>query len=132
MASLIVTFISVSIFYFSLNAPLAAVFQLTLGVGTAVTLLLVSEEITTRTVETRNKNKIFLIVPFVLLLLLVTILEVPLLDISYLETPSNVPSLSISEILWSLRGIDALAQGLVVLTAVLTIAILLKKIGGGD
>ena len=125
--SLVIMFVAVSVFYFSLNAPLAAIFQLTLGIGTAVTLILVGDEITTGEAKTNHKNKVTLAAAFILLLLPLLILELPLIDISQLGPISEPLSFPLSEVLWNLRGIDILAQGLVVLTAIIGLAILLKK-----
>ncbi|MDQ1280279.1 MAG: hypothetical protein QG670_1542 [Thermoproteota archaeon] len=127
VVSLVVMFVTVSIFYFSLDAPLAAIFQLTLGIGTAVTLILVGDEITAGETKPNHRNKLTLAVTFILLLTPLLILELPLIDIRQLGTISEPLNFPLSEVLWNLRGIDILAQGLVVLTAIIGLAILLRK-----
>lgn len=111
-----------ALIYFNLNAPLAAIFQLALGAGTAAIFLLAGDTLTTeRNAKTSTKTKFLAIIAS-------AILCVPMI-IGTIETDSFVQSieLSLSQTLWDLRAIDVLAQGLVVLTAAIGVIILLKE-----
>jgi len=120
--SLSTMMILLALLYFNLNAPFAALFQLALGTGTAAIFLLAGDSLTTkRNEKTSLKTKFAIIIAS-------AILCVPVLFGS-IVTPSFMQSveLSLSETLWDLRVVDVLAQGLVVLTAALGVAILLYE-----
>ena len=120
--SLSTMMILLSILYFNLNAPFAAIFQLALGTGTAAIFLLAGDTLTKR-----NDSKMSQKTKFVGLIIS-AILCVPVV-IGTLTTNffDNSLVLPISSTLWELREIDVLAQGLVVLTAALGVVILLKE-----
>jgi multisubunit Na+/H+ antiporter MnhB subunit len=120
--SLSTMMILLALLYFNLNAPFAALFQLALGTGTAAIFLLAGDSLTTkRNEKTSLKTKFAIIIAS-------AVLCVPVLFGS-IVTPSFIQSIemSISETLWNLRAIDVLAQGLVVLTAALGVAIFLYE-----
>ena len=111
-----------ALLYFNLNAPLAAIFQLALGAGTAAIFLLAGDSLTTdRDAKTSLKTKFLALVASV-------VLCVPML-IGTVETDYFIESMqiSLSQTIWDLRAIDVLAQGLVVLTAAIGVIILLKE-----
>ena len=111
-----------SLLYFNLNAPLAAIFQLALGAGTAAIFLLAGDTLTTdREATTSLKTKFLAVIASV-------VLCVPML-IGTIETDSFIQTMeiSLSETIWELRAIDVLAQGLVVLTAAIGVIILLRE-----
>ena len=120
--SLSTMMILLSILYFNLNAPFAAIFQLALGTGTSAIFLLAGDTLTKR-----NDSKMSQKTKFVGLIIS-AILCVPVV-IGTLTTNffGNSLVLPISSTLWELREIDVLAQGLVVLTAALGVVILLKE-----
>ncbi len=111
-----------ALLYFNLNAPLAAIFQLALGAGTAAIFLLAGDTLTTkRNEKTTLKTKF-------LGLIASAVLCVPMI-VGTVETESFIGSMeiSLSQTLWDLRAIDVLAQGLVVLTAAIGVIILLRE-----
>ena len=111
-----------SLLYFNLNAPLAAIFQLALGAGTAAIFLLAGDTLTTKRDATTSLKTKFLAV------IASAVLCVPMI-VGTIETGSVIESMeiSLSETLWDLRAIDILAQGLVVLTAAIGVIILLRE-----
>jgi multisubunit Na+/H+ antiporter MnhB subunit len=111
-----------ALLYFNLNAPLAAIFQLALGAGTAAIFLLAGDTLTTKRDETTpTKTKFLAIVAS-------AILCIPMI-IGTVETNSVIKSMeiSLSQTIWDLRAIDVLAQGLVVLTAAIGVIVLLRE-----
>ncbi|MCJ7721691.1 hypothetical protein MUO98_04725 [Candidatus Bathyarchaeota archaeon] len=120
--SLSTMMILLSLLYFNLNAPFAAIFQLALGTGTAAIFLLAGDSLTKkRDAKTSSKTK-------VVGLIVSAILSIPVI-VGTVATQTLTQSfdLSLSSALWDLRAIDVLAQGLVVLTAALGVVFLLKE-----
>jgi multisubunit Na+/H+ antiporter MnhB subunit len=120
--SLSTMLILLSLLYFSLNAPFAAIFQLALGTGTAVVFLLAGDTLTKKRDEkTSTKTMLMGLVAS-------AILSVPVI-VGTVATQSFSSSLdiSLSSALWDLRAVDVLAQGLVILTAALGVVLLLKE-----
>jgi multisubunit Na+/H+ antiporter MnhB subunit len=120
--SLSTMMILLSILYFNLNAPFAAIFQLALGTGTAAIFLLAGDTLTKKS-DPKTSTKTLL-----LGLVASAILCVPVIvGVVMTESLTQSVELSLSSALWDLRAIDVLAQGLVVLTAALGVVILLKE-----
>ncbi|MGD9131943.1 MAG: hypothetical protein PVH73_10295 [Candidatus Bathyarchaeota archaeon] len=120
--SLSTMMILLSLLYFNLNAPFAAVFQLALGTGTAAIFLLAGDTLTKKSGE-KTSTKTMLVG-----LVASAILSVPVVvGIVATQSFSGTLDLSISSALWDLRAIDVLAQGLVILTAALGVVLLLKE-----
>jgi multisubunit Na+/H+ antiporter MnhB subunit len=120
--SLSVMMILLSLLYFSLDAPFAAIFQLALGTGTAAIFLLAGDTLTKR-----NNTKTSTKTVFVGLIVSV-VLSVPVVvGTVFPESLVQSVDLSLSSALWDLRAIDVLAQGLVVLMAALGVVLLLKE-----
>ena len=122
--SLSIMMILLSLLYFTLDAPFAAIFQLALGTGTAAIFLLAGDTLTKRNNAKTSTKTIFVA------LIVSVVLSVPVV-VGTVFTDSLVQSvdLSLSSALWDLRAIDVLAQGLVVLTAALGVGLLLKEKG---
>jgi multisubunit Na+/H+ antiporter MnhB subunit len=120
--SLCTMMILLSLLYFNLNAPFAAVFQLALGTGTAAIFLLAGDTLTKKSGE-KTSSKTMLVG-----LVASAILSVPVV-VGTVATQSftQAVDLSLSSALWDLRAIDVLAQGLVILTAALGVVLLLKE-----
>ena len=120
--SLSTMMILLSLLYFNLNAPFAAIFQLALGTGTAAIFLLAGDTLTKKS-EAKTSTKTGLVG-----LVASAILSVPVI-VGTVATQSFTQSveLSLSSALWELRAVDVLAQGLVILTAALGVALLLKE-----
>jgi len=120
--SLSTMMILLSLLYFNLNAPFAAIFQLALGTGTAAILLLAGDTLTKKS-DAKTSTKTMLVG-----LIVSAILSVPVLvGIVATESLTQSVEVSLSSALWDLRAIDVLAQGLVVLTAALGVVLLLKE-----
>jgi len=120
--SLCTMMVLLSLLYFNLNAPFAAIFQLALGTGTATIFLLAGDTLTKKSGEkTSSKTMLIGLVASV-------ILSVPVV-VGTVAPQSFISSLdlSLSSALWDLRAIDVLAQGLVILTAALGVVLLLKE-----
>jgi multisubunit Na+/H+ antiporter MnhB subunit len=123
--SLSIMMILLSLIYFSLDAPFAAIFQLALGTGTAAIFLLAGDSLTKKS-DAKTSTKTVLVG-----LVVSAFLSVPVIVGTVFTEALVVPvELSLSSALWDLRAIDILAQGLVVLMAALGVVILLKEKGG--
>jgi multisubunit Na+/H+ antiporter MnhB subunit len=114
--------ILLSLLYFSLNAPFAAVFQLALGIGTAAIFLLAGDTLTKKSnAITSSKQKVLAIIASLLLSIPV------ILGTETTETFPRTVSLTLSKALWELRSIDVIAQGLVILAVAIGVALLLRE-----
>lgn len=120
--SLCSMFILLSLLYFSLNAPFAAIFQLALGTGTAAIFLLAGDTLTKKSdAKTSLKKKVLGLFASILLSIPVII------GTEATKSLTRTLNLTISDALWDLRSIDVLAQGIVVLTVALGVAFLLRE-----
>jgi multisubunit Na+/H+ antiporter MnhB subunit len=120
--SLSTMMILLSILYFNLNAPFAAIFQLALGTGTAAIFLLAGDTLTKKS-DPKTSTKTLLMGLLASALLCVPVVVGTVASEAFTQSVD----LSLSSALWDLRAIDVLAQGLVVLTAALGVVILLKE-----
>ena len=120
--SLATMLIVLSTFYFSLNAPFAAIFQLAIGTGTVAIFFLAGETLTSKSDTTTSlKKKLLGLVASILL-------SIPcIMGTEQTKTFTRSTGFSISTALWELRAVDAIAQGLVILTVALGIVFLLKE-----
>ena len=120
--SLSTMMILLSLLYFNLNAPFAAIFQLALGTGTAAIFLLAGDTLTKkRNQKTSTKTVLVGLVAS-------AILSVPVIVGAVMpQSFSSSVEMSLSSALWDLRAIDVLAQGLVILTAALGVVLLLRE-----
>lgn len=117
--------ILLSLLYFILDAPFAAIFQLALGTGTAAIFLLAGDTLTKKS-DAKTSTKTILVG-----LVVSAFLSVPVIVGTVFTNASVAPvEVSLSSALWELRALDILAQGLVVLMAALGVVILLKEKGG--
>jgi multisubunit Na+/H+ antiporter MnhB subunit len=120
--SLSTMMILLSLVYFYFNTPYAANFKLGLGAGTAAIFLLAGDSLTAgNQKKTSTKTKIVGIIASVFLC--IPVLIGTLTPQSFTQTFE----LSLSSAIWELRGIDVLAQGLVVLAAAIGVVVLLKE-----
>ena len=120
--SLSTMMILLSLLYFNLNAPFAAIFQLALGTGTTAIFLLAGDTLTTKRNE-KTSTKTVLVG-----LVASAILSVPIIVGTVApQSLSSSVELSLSSALWDLRAVDVLAQGLVILTAALGVVLLLRE-----
>jgi multisubunit Na+/H+ antiporter MnhB subunit len=114
--------ILLSLLYFSLNAPFAAIFQLALGIGTAAIFLLAGDTLTKKSdATTSSKQKVLAVIAS-------SMLSIPvILGTEMTETFTRTVSLTLSNALWELRSIDVIAQGLVILAVAIGVAFLLRE-----
>jgi len=111
-----------SLLYFNLNAPFAAIFQLALGAGTAAIFLLAGDTLTKKSdAKTSTKTKFVAIIASAILSIPVIVGTVAT------QTLTSSFDFSLSTALWELRAIDVLAQGLVVLMVALGVVLLLEE-----
>ncbi|MEJ2240868.1 MAG: hypothetical protein P8Y18_01815 [Candidatus Bathyarchaeota archaeon] len=110
-----------SLLYFNLNSPFAAIFQLAIGAGTAAIFLLAGDSLTKRNdLKTSNRTKFAALIAS-------AILSIPVIVGTVItQTFTSSFDFSLSTALWEVRAVDVLAQGLVVLVAAVGVAILLK------
>lgn len=120
--SLSTMMILLSLLYFALNAPFAALFQMALGVGTAAIFLLAGDSLT-QNVDAKTSLKTKFVGLIVSAFLCVPVVLGTITPQSFTQSVD----LTLSGALWDLRAIDVLAQGLVVLTAALGVILLLKE-----
>ncbi|MDH5713014.1 MAG: hypothetical protein OEY83_03640 [Candidatus Bathyarchaeota archaeon] len=120
--SLAVMNVILSVFYFSLDTPFAAVFQLTMGIGTVAVLFLAGEMLTTKVSNAQTLRQ------RLLGLMVGVLLSVPsILAVGHKITVTPSFRFPFSTALWELRAIDVMAQGLVILTVALGIAMVLRE-----
>ena len=120
--SLSTMMILLSLLYFNMNAPFAAIFQLALGVGTSAIFLLAGDTLTKKS-DAKTSTKTILVG-----LVVSAFLSVPMIIGSLTpEILGHSTEFSLSSVLWELRAVDVLAQGLVVLTVALGVVLLLKE-----
>jgi multisubunit Na+/H+ antiporter MnhB subunit len=111
-----------SLLYFSVNAPYAAIFQLTLGIGTSAVFLLAGDVLTKKS-DAKTSSKQILLGVIASILVSIPVL----LGTEVTETFTRTVNVSLSNALWELRSIDIIAQGLVILTVAIGVAFLLRE-----
>jgi NADH:ubiquinone oxidoreductase subunit 6 (subunit J) len=120
--SLSTMMILLAFLYFSLGAQFAAIFQLALGTGTAAIFLLAGDTLT------KNNNEKTSTKTLLMALVASAFLCVPIIVVNV--TPqifTQAAEFELSAVLWDLRAIDILAQGLVVLTAAIGVVLFLNE-----
>ena len=127
VASLACTLFLMAILYALSDAGFAAVFQLAIGAGTLAILFLSGEMLSEKSSKEKSLKSMALAVGGAVLL------SLPAIFLSVTTNPANVfPETSFSEALWSLRAIDVVLQGLVILTIALGIVIVLYEKSEGE
>lgn len=122
VASFGIMLILLSVLYFSLNAVFAAVFQLAIGIGTIAVLFLAGEMLKRKTGSEMTVKR------GILGLMIALLISIPsLLDFGTLYSPSESAGLTFQEALWHFRSIDIIAQGILILTVALGVAVVLKR-----
>jgi NADH:ubiquinone oxidoreductase subunit 6 (subunit J) len=120
--SLTVMLALLSLLYFSLNAPFAAIFQLTLGIGTSAIFLLVGDMLTKKS-DAKTSSKQMLVCVVVSVLLSIPVV----LGTEVTGSFTRTVSVTLANALWELRPIDIIAQGLVILAVALGVVFLLRE-----
>jgi len=119
---------------FMLDAPLAAVFELSVCAG-LVTVVFVSAISMTKphsreeiAAKVKERLKRFIYLPFILLALLVVMLVVlwPCMDFSQVMKAGGAGA-KVQEVLWNNRQTDILGQIVIILTGVFGIVVLFKE-----
>jgi NADH:ubiquinone oxidoreductase subunit 6 (subunit J) len=115
-------FTVLSMLYFILNVPFAAVFQLVVAVGTIAVFFLAGEMLSPKKIASQKLKNIILTICFAISLSVPSLL----LDLN-VETFTILTYFSFSSALWEFRAIDILAQGVVIITLALGIVAVLKE-----
>lgn len=127
VASLTCTFVLMTILYALNDATFVAVFQLATGAGTLAVFFLSGEMLSEKPTKKKPLRKVFQAVVVALLL------SFPTIFFSVTVTPVKVSSnVSFAQALWSLRAIDVVLQGLVIMTVALGIAIVFYERKKGE
>lgn len=115
-----------SIVFFQLGAPVAGVFELSVGAGLITVLaVLTISFIQTRKVKKQVRTELWIVASFAAAALFFFIFN----TLSPWVSPSSMPPVNwgaVGEVLWRLRAFDLLPQALVILSAVLGILVLLR------
>ena len=121
IAALAGTFFFTAMLYVANGAIFVAIFQFAVGVGTLAILFLSGEMLSEKpTKKTSPKGTAALIGAGILL-------SLPAIFFSVSGASGSGPDVSFGDALWSLRGVDVVLQGLVIMTVALGIAIVLYE-----
>ncbi len=124
---------TLSILFFQLGVPYAAVFELSVGAGLVMVLLASAIGLTKRTPpENEEKGKSAVLIIPVLALLALAVIDIVIfvsLGTRIIPAPGVQPS-SFSETLWRVRWLDILAQLGIILVGVFAVLALFRKEGG--
>jgi NADH:ubiquinone oxidoreductase subunit 6 (subunit J) len=120
--SLACTLILLSVMYWIYDAVYAAIFQLVAGISTLVVMLLAGEMLSEQVKKRDSPKRV------VVALVIAAIISLPtmFLTVSISSVPTAPPTSFPSDI-WSLRSIDIVLQGLVILVIAIGIAIILTQ-----
>lgn len=121
------TFLFTALIYYLDGAIFGAIFQFAVGIGTLAVLFLSGEMLGDKPEKKTSPAR------FGTLVGIGVILSLPAIFLSISGTSVEVPDVSFGSALWDVRGLDVIAQALVILTIALGIAIVLyqkKKKGG--
>ncbi|OYT48251.1 hypothetical protein B6U79_03185 [Candidatus Bathyarchaeota archaeon ex4484_231] len=115
-------FTALSVLYFSLGAPFAAIFQLVVAAGTIAVFFLAGEMLTPKNEKPQGFRSKALAV------LVAVAFSVPSIVLN-LETGTSTfaHDLTFRSALWEFRALDIAAQGVVILTLALGVAMVLKE-----
>jgi NADH-quinone oxidoreductase subunit J len=129
---LAVTSVLVSLVLFRLNAPLAAVFELSVGAGLIPAIFLsvigITKRLTPEALSQRKKEKLrmYWALPILLVVVGVALTRVHL---PALPAPSVPPMAGdVKTILWNLRHLDVLGQILILLGGAFGVVVLVKEL----
>jgi NADH-quinone oxidoreductase subunit J len=131
---LALTSVILTIIMFKLNAPLAAVFELSVCAGLISVLFIstisLTQPYTTQEILKRMKEMFarFRFLPLLIIALAITMSLIKIKPITNLPPPETVKDARI--VLWSLRHIDMLGQILILLTGVFGVVIFFKQRAG--
>ena len=133
--SLALASVALSIVFFQLGVPYAAAFELSVGAGLVMVLLVSAIGMTRRTPpEQEEKGKSAVVIIPILALLAVGVIDIAaFVTLSAQAAPPGSPlpaPASFSETLWQMRWVDILAQLGIVLAGVFAVLALFRKEGG--
>ena len=133
--SLALASVALSIVFFQFGVPYAGAFELSVGAGLVMVLLVSAIGLTRRTpAEQEEQGKSLVVIIPILALIVVAIIDIAafLTLSSQAATPTaSLPApASFSETLWQVRWVDILAQLGIVLTGVFAVLALFRKEGG--
>jgi NADH-quinone oxidoreductase subunit J len=131
--SLALASVGLSVLFFQLGVPYAAVFELSVGAGLIMVLLVSAIGLTKRTPpENEEKGKSAVLVIPVLALLLLAVIDIIVFASlgSRILPVSSEQAPSFAETLWRVRWLDVLAQLGIVLAGVFAVLALFRREGG--
>ena len=133
--SLALASVALSIIFFQFGVPYAAAFELSVGAGLVMVLLVSAIGLTRRTPpEQEERGKSLVVIIPILALIAVAVIDIAAFVTlnSQLRTPSPyvLTPPSFSETLWQIRWVDILAQLGIVLAGVFAVLALFRKEGG--
>lgn len=119
---------------FMLDAPLAAIFELSVCAG-LITVVSISAISMTKTYtkeelaeKVKARLKRFIYLPFILVVLLVVLLVALWPYIGFSEViSSGASALNVKDVLWNKRQMDILGQIIIILTGVFGVVVLFKE-----
>lgn len=121
-----------TIVMFMLNAPLAAVFELSVCAGliTAlfVSIISLAKPLTPEeeTLETGKRIKRYIYLPFILIIVTLLFMFIkPGLNFNIYSSP--VSNISVQDVIWKQRMLDIMGQIIIILAGVLGVVILFKE-----
>ena len=128
---LALTSVIVAVLLFMLNAPLAAVFELSVCGGLIPAIFMGTISVTKRidptmaVVQTRQQVRKFWCLPVLIILVGIglTQLHIPELAVKL----ANVPAPDVRDVLWNLRRMDLMGQIIILMGGAFGVAVLLKE-----
>ena len=121
VAALSGTFLFIALIYMLNGAIFAAIFQVTVGVGTLAILFLSGEMLGDKPTKKTSSKRILALIGAG------AALSLPAIFLSVSVEGTTTSAVQFGEALWDLRGLDVVIQALVILTVALGIAIILHE-----
>jgi len=128
---LAVTSALLTVVMFKLNAPLAALFELSVCAGLIpvifITVISLTKPLSNEEMKTESREKMTRFWPLPIVFILAGIIAAYLKIRISLKLPMHGPSLDVRQVLWSVRQIDLIGQLAVLLAGAFAILVLFKE-----
>jgi NADH-quinone oxidoreductase subunit J len=129
--SLAATSIMVTLIMFKLNAPVAAVFELSICAGLITVIFITTisfvKPIASDSILERRKRRIKKYIALPVILIIVGIVTSLVIKPISLSLPATVQEANVTNVLWNLRQVDLLGQAIILLVGVFGIVVLFKE-----
>jgi len=129
--SLAVTSIMVTLLMFKLNAPLAAVFELSICAGLITVIFITTISFVKPVAEEdlleNSKRRIKKYIALPIILIIVGVVTKFLIKPLALALPTVIQETNVANVLWNLRQVDLLGQAIILLVGVFGIVVLFKE-----